>query len=164
MGKVRIPGLAADFRVPRSWPAPTDSWLRRNAFWQPPDGWVPIPGLPPAPAGWAFWQPNQQWERSNPELYRRANRWLRAANVLGWAMLAAFAIRIPFALIGNAAMLWPLGVAWVTLAVAALACLIVREVLRVRATRAAMIQVAQLAAAERERRLVREYQQYLRDA
>ena len=160
MGKVRIPGLAADFRVPRGWPVPTDSWLRSNAFWDPPEGWVPLPGLPRAPAGWRFWQPNDQWQRGNPALYRPTLIWLRASSVLGWLFLATLASSALLRLGGTDVVLWPVGVA---LLAAGSMCFVAGEVIRGRITRSAMVQIAVLAAAERERRLVREYQRYLRE-
>ena len=49
--RIRVSGVRGDFLTPRGWPTPTDQWIRANTFWQPPEGWVPLPGLKPAPKG-----------------------------------------------------------------------------------------------------------------
>jgi hypothetical protein len=40
------------FNTPLGWPTPPEGW-------EPPDGWTPDPAWPKAPAGWAFWVPEE---------------------------------------------------------------------------------------------------------
>lgn len=48
--------LPLSFRGPDGWPEPSSDWLAANQGWEPPVGWVPLPGLAPAPAGWSWWR------------------------------------------------------------------------------------------------------------
>lgn len=155
---IRLPNVAADFRVPPKWPQPTDAWIRANLFWEPPEGWVPIDGLPPAPPGWKFWRPNPTWHRVSAPLFRRVDMIRRVAVAVMVIFLVVVVTR--FALPTNSLFVWLSSAC----ALAGLTCLIVSEVLRSRTTRAAINRITIAAAEERHKRVVREYQRYLREA
>ena len=156
--KVRVPGVPADFRVPPGWPTPTDRWVRANAFWQPPAGWVPLPDTRPAPDGWRYWDPNPEWDRRYAANYRDIAVWGRVPNVLAvvWLLIVVASFFAP-----EVAALAILG--WLAL-LAAFGCLIVHEVLRRRITQRALSYLAGVAADARGKNLIREYQRYLMDA
>jgi hypothetical protein len=157
MTVIRVQAVGGDFRVPRGWPQPTDQWIRENLFWQPPDGWVPREGLRPAPAGWEFWRPNPLWERLSAGMFRKARRWLHAANtfLLLSIVLAAGRFLLPTDMV-----LGPLsGVAFVL----SVACSVGWLIAKHRITRQILIRIRRAAEDERKKRLVREYQSYLRD-
>ena len=153
---VRVAGVPGDFRVPRGWPTPTDRWIRANAFWVPPTGWTPTPGLRPAPAGWRFWRANPLWLRSKGHLYSRVNMLSRSGGV---AVVVAIAARIASSLTGLEALAIVSLVAWC----AGLVSYVAYFVLYVRITRRALREFAQLAEASRHQHLTREYQRYLLD-
>jgi len=150
-----VSGVPADFRVPPGWPVPTDRWVRANTFWQPPAGWMPISGIPPAPEGWRFWAPNPEWDRRYAANYRSIAMWGRIPNVLAvvWLLTIVASFFVP----ENPA---PAIAAWLAL-LAAFGCLVVHEVLRRRMTRRALTHLAGVAADARGKYLIREYQRYL---
>ncbi|NLP82808.1 hypothetical protein HF576_03015 [Microbacterium sp. CFH 90308] len=158
MRVIRVPNVAADFRVPPGWPAPTNAWIRANAFWNPPEGWVPLDHLRPAPTGWKYWRPNPTWNRMSARLFGRVNALRRVGDwlVIVWIVLLIVRLSLP--------PLAALNVLSITCALAALACLIIAEGLRARQTRSAMKRIASVALEEREKRLVRNYQKYLLEA
>ncbi len=62
------------FVPPPGWPVPDEDWIAGHQGWQPRTGWVPIEGLPPAPDGWHFWEPNPAvWPRLTDRARRRAH-------------------------------------------------------------------------------------------
>lgn len=157
MSVVRVPGVTADFRAPRGWPTPTDSWIRANAFWQPPAGWTPMEGVRPAPEGWRFWAPNPLWHRVNATHFRRITPVRRAADILGYAVVLFVLLRWVLGPQQTVVLIVPTYVA----ALAGVTCLVIFAVLRGRLTRDAVAAMTEGAAVERHQRLVREYQKYL---
>jgi hypothetical protein len=132
--------------------------VRVNAFWRPPTGWVPLPGLQAAPEGWRFWAPNPEWDHRYAANYRSIAVWGRLPNVLAvvWLAIVVATFFVP----QSAALAIA---AWLVLTAAA-GCLVVHEVLRQRVTRHAMASLADVAADARSKYLIREYQRYLVDA
>ncbi|THG31770.1 hypothetical protein [Naasia lichenicola] len=62
------------FVTPPGWPAPDEDWTAGHQGWQPRRGWTPVEGLPPAPDGWRFWEPNPSvWSRLTDRARRRAH-------------------------------------------------------------------------------------------
>ncbi len=156
--RARVPGLPADFRVPRGWPTPTDRWLRENALWVPPAGWAPLPDTPPAPVGWRFWSPNKLWRVIAGQYYTGIAWMRRTANWLGvlWIVAAVAAAVVHGSLLFS-------GIA----AIALLAGVVLEIRFRVRVHRITVALLAGFAVvADRERtaRLTTAYQSYLRDA
>lgn len=49
---------ALRFVPPPGWPRPDDDWTAGHQGWQPRKDWVPVEGVPTAPEGWRFWEPN----------------------------------------------------------------------------------------------------------
>ena len=154
--RIRVPGLAADFHVPRGWPTPTDRWIRENLFWRPPRGWTPRRGLRGAPAGWNYWLPNPHWKATSAVHYRRIAPWMRAAAWLGLAGLVVTAIS---SFLGFPMPLVALGP---IIVFAALTCVVVHTVLSTRLNRRILGELEAVAERRRTERLTREYQQYLR--
>jgi hypothetical protein len=154
--RIRLPGLAADFHVPRGWPTPTDRWVRENLFWQPPHAWTPRPGLKAAPAAWRFWLPNDNWRATSSRHYRTVTVWLKASSWLGLGFLVVSTIS---ALLGFPTGLRVLAILTV---LACAVCVATHEVLRRRMTRRVLEALEAVAERERTQRLTREYQQYLR--
>jgi len=160
--RVRVGGVAADFLVPPKWPTPTDRWIRNNTFWEPPPGWTPLGGLPPAPVGWVFWKPNPQFLRRRIATDAALALWARLSNLLFlfWVALAALHVVVTVMELPRPP---ALGFLLSGALIASLGCTIVRESLRTRLIRRTAQQAAVAAADERQRRLVREYQRYLAD-
>ena len=155
--RIRVAGVRGDFLTPRGWPTPTDHWIRANTFWQPPPGWVPVPGLPPAPDGWRFWTTNKTWDAAAAKHYAPLNAWMRAFTIAAFATwatpIAASAAQLPA--------LRPAGVAFALIAVI---CLTVHTVKRRRLTKKLLAHATSDAERVRNERLAREYQRYLMDA
>nr|WP_274636519.1 hypothetical protein [Microbacterium bovistercoris] len=153
--RIRVPGVAADFRVPPGWTTPTDQWIRENAFWRPPAEWTPRDGLPLAPADWVFWLPNTHWYATGTSMYRGVMRWQTSA---AWLALASILVTTASAFLSAFPLVRLAGTA---LGAAMLACLIVYTVLRARTTRRLFRQLESEADRRRSQRLTREYQRYL---
>lgn len=149
--------MRGDFLTPRGWPTPTDTWIRANTFWQPPEGWTPAPGLKPAPKGWRFWTTNKTWDIAARKYYAPLRGWVRASNIAGIVCTAtfvtAFLMHLPI-----------LRVAAISFALIAFICLAVHEVKKRRMTTELLAHVTTGAERARNERLAREYQRYLLDA
>lgn len=156
--RIRVLGLAADFRVPRGWPTPTDRWIRDNVFWQPPPGWTPRQGVVPAPANWRYWLPNETWKATSARHFRPISVWLHTSE---WLALAFIALATISAFLDYPLILRVSGIA---IAIAAAFCLVVYLVRRDRMTRRVLEALHVVADRERRQRLTRGYQQYLRAA
>lgn len=50
------PRLPLRFCVPPGWPEPSVRWQAEHQGWEPPAGWILTPDLSPAPAGWVWWE------------------------------------------------------------------------------------------------------------
>lgn len=155
--RIRVAGVRGDFLTPRGWPTPTDDWIRENAFWQPPVGWTPLPGLKPAPAGWQFWTTNPTWDAAATAWYAPIRGWYRAFMIASSACWPAFIAAAVFHI--NALRL----AAFVFFLIGFL-CLVAYEVRKRRMTAEMFLRVTTGATRRRDERLVREYQSYLRDA
>lgn len=153
--RIRIRGVAADFRVPRGWPTPTERWIRENVFWTPPEAWMPRPDLSPAPIGWNFWLPNKHWYAITARMYRGLNRWLHVA---AWLFVLRVVVGTVVAFIGSSPLTQAIGVSF---GLAAIVCVVTHSILRARMTRRLLRGAEELAARQRSERLVREYQHYL---
>lgn len=155
--RIRVPGVRGDFLTPRGWPTPTDRWIRANTFWQPPEGWTPVPGLKPAPKGWRFWATNKAWEIAARKYYAPLQGWMRSFNMASFActatLVTAALVRLPM-----------LRVAALAFALIAITCLIVFEVKKRRMTAELLAHVTNGAERARNEWLAREYQNYLMDA
>lgn len=148
-------GVPADFRVPRGWATPTDTWVRDNAFWMPPADWSPTPSTPAAPEGWEFWTPNKLWWQTTGAYYQSIAIWGRLSN---WLAIAFLAMLIGAVFIGPSPLLTSLRL---SAALASIALLIVHETLKARLTRKLLAEFGVLAQRGRQERLIREYQRYL---
>lgn len=153
--RIRVPGIPADFRVPPGWPSPTDKWIRDNALWQPPQGWIPVANAIAAPPEWRYWVPNKLWAQTTGAHYRAIGIWARFSNACAALWLVAFAASAFF---GSSPILriigWSAAIAW-------LALLIVHESLKARMSKKLLAQFAIVAQHGRQQRLTREYQRYL---
>jgi hypothetical protein len=150
-----VPGVPADFRLPRGWPTPTDKWVRENAFWQPPPGWTPVAGARAAPEDWSYWVPNTLWTRVAAPRSGSIAPFVRIAN---WLVIVYIAARVAGLFLGN-----PPALAAIALIpmIGAIVCFVTYGVLRRRLTRQLMVEFAVLAQRGRTERLTKEYQRYL---
>jgi len=153
---IRVAGVPGDFRVPRGWPVPTDRWIRTNAFWVPPEGWTPTPGLRPAPKGWGFWRVNSLWLKTSGHLYKRARAWSSCS-------FAAVVIALAARVVSSLADLEVLAIVAIAALLVALALQVTYLISYIRITRRALRDCAEMAEESRHRRLTREYQRYLLD-
>jgi len=65
---------ALRFVPPPGWPHPDEDWTAGHQGWQPRKDWVPLDGLPSAPEGWRFWEPNPPvWARLTERPRRSAH-------------------------------------------------------------------------------------------
>lgn len=155
--RIRVAGVRGDFLTPRGWPTPTDEWIRANAFWQPPEGWVPRPGLKPAPQGWRFWTTNKTWETAAVKYYAPLQGWMRASNIAAVAAIAGW--------VGSIALqLGLLRLAAFAFFLIGFICLMVFRAKKRRMTATLFSHVTVGAEHGRAERLTREYQRYLLDA
>ena len=153
--RIRVPGVPADFRVPRGWPTPTDKWVRDNAFWHPPADWTPLPSLPAAPDSWVYWVPNKLWNKSMGGHFRSIAVWASASNWLGLVWLITL---VAGPLIGYSPLLRVFGL---TAGLASLALAVLHEGMKSRRTKRLITEFAIVAHRGRHERLIREYQRYL---
>lgn len=155
--RIRVADVRGDFLTPRGWPTPTDEWISENTFWQPPEGWTPLPGLKPAPSGWRFWTPNKEWDEAAKSYYSPIRGWMWASNVAAIACIAAYVaarvLQIPL-----------LQLASVLFLALGIVCLIAFRVRKRRMTAELFVHVTNGAQRNRDERLAREYQRYLVDA
>lgn len=156
--RIRVAGVPADLRVPRGWPAPTDRWIRTNAFWVPPADWTPMPGVRPAPANWTFWVPNRLWEQTREAVYRPLRVWNRVV-IAGVALSILLRVWVAMTVppTGVTTLIW---VVWLLAMIIGFVGYITH---RRRLTQRALARHAILAAEGRTQRLTREYQRYLVD-
>lgn len=117
-----------------------------------------MPDLQPAPEGWRFWRPNPEWYRRFGPNYRGSASWTRSAGLLGMMSIAIVVVSIFLPPSTGPAIVAAL------VALAAVGCLIPREILRRRVTRSGMEYLRGIAATGRREHLIRLYQSYLRDA
>jgi hypothetical protein len=75
--------LPLTFQRPPGWPGPSLDWVAGHQGWEPADGWVPLPGTPPAPRGWTFWMRN---EPAYSSLVRRRTEPAKRLMLLGAAL------------------------------------------------------------------------------
>ncbi|MDL5351450.1 hypothetical protein [Microbacterium sp. zg-YB36] len=148
--------------MPPKWPIPTDKWIRANAFWEPPVDWIPIGGLPSAPADWQFWKPNPQFQPRRIATDATLAMWRRISNVLATVMVVTFAVNVLLPLAG-AERVPTLAFIVSAAACGNVVCLLVRESRKAQLIRHSAAHAAIGAAEERQRRLVRDYQAYLAD-
>lgn len=148
-------GVPADFRVPRTWPTPTDKWVRENALWIPSPDWTPAPGADAAPIDWRFWVPNKLWSQTIGNNFRSIAVWGRIANWLALVWVVAL-IAGPF--LGYPPVIRMIGI---SAALVSFACLVVHETLKARKTKRLLLEFAIIAHHGRHDRLTREYQRYL---
>ncbi len=155
MRVIRVPGVGGDFLVPRGWPQPTDRWIRENLYWQPPAGWVPQPGLRPAPAHWRYWRPNPLWYQMSAPLFRGIAPWRTAGLTFLWVWLAMAVAVLVLPLTAVQTLLGTIAT------FGALVTFIVHRTLRHRRMRTALVRIRIEAETQRTGRLIREYQAYL---
>nr|RZI37544.1 hypothetical protein BJQ95_00019 [Cryobacterium sp. SO1] len=75
--------LPLAFHPAPGWPTPTLEWVTTHLGWQPPPGWVPLPGCPHSPPRWQFWSRNDSgWARMARPHLRAGRRNVRAGTVL----------------------------------------------------------------------------------
>ena len=80
------------FHGPPGWPTPTLEWVNPHLGWQPPPGWVPVPGCPHSPPRWTFWSRNDAaWRRMARPSLRRA-RWNLYAGVVLCVLFAGYTV------------------------------------------------------------------------
>lgn len=155
--RIRVAGVRGDFRTPRGWPTPTDDWIRGNAFWQPPQGWTPTPGLKPAPADWQFWTTNPTWDVAASKYYAPLQGWMNsfhiAAATSAIILISNFFLRLPYLPMIAAAVF-----------AVAFACLVVFSARKRKMTAELLGHATRGAERARGERLAREYQRYLVDA
>lgn len=152
IARARVPGVPADFRVPRGWPTPNDQWVRENALWIPPPGWTPLPGLRPAPAGWRYWRPNRLWPIVARTHLSRSRTWWAVADGM---LLLTLVCSVLAARVHGEGLTFA---ATQALAVATVVVMITAATVRWQAQRMAEVVFASLAAAGRLRRLEDECQ------
>ena len=92
------------FHGPPGWPAPTLEWVNTHLGWQPPPGWVPVPGCPHSPPRWIFWSRNDvAWRRMARPYLRRA----RFNEQAGVVLCALFGWFTAVGIVGGSNPLWP---------------------------------------------------------
>lgn len=151
------PSPVLRFVPPPGWPSPDEDWTAGHQGWQPRADWVPVAGLPAAPDGWRFWEPNPPVWRSLTDRPRRRAHLSAAIAVVALLIGSILTVRgvLDPAARGTAFVVYPL------VALAGVLGLIRYPFELVRITRSTTAVAVDGAAPEMHRRDRAAYDQYL---